>query len=236
MKVTVFGTDYVGLVLAACLADSGNDVLCAGDDAVSIARLHKGDVPLMEPGLPAVVGRNLEAGRLAFIVDRATAVRASQVLFVTIPPLHRDDPTDVLQLYGLATDIGRSMNECKVVAITSAVPVGTSARVRRAIEAETDFDVHLCSNPQLLNRGRAVDDFTQAERIILGTDSERAIQVLGDLYAPFLHAGCRVLTTDHASAEVMERALPQPNRASAAPLNVLAYPQTEPHHNERVDL
>src|SRR5919109_909385 len=181
MRVGVIGTGYVGLVVGAGLAETGNDVICADIDKDKIARLNRGDIPIFEPGLDQLVQRNLQDGRLRFT-------------------------TDVPEAVGFADIIGRSMNGEKIVVTKSTVPVGTAARVRAAIEEHTDYPVHVCSNPEFLKEGAAVDDFMKPDRVVVGVDSEYAQRVLGELYAPFVRTGNPVLFMDVPSAEITKYA------------------------------
>ena len=207
MKIAVIGTGYVGLVAGACLAESGNDVVCADIDSDKIARLHLGDVPIYEPGLESLIGRNLESGRLEFTTDVPAAVRASRVIFIAVgTPPDEDGSADLQHVLAVATTIGVSMNEQKVVVTKSTVPVGTAPLVRRAIEAETDYPVHVCSNPEFLKEGNAVEDFMKPDRVVLGTDSAYATNLLREIYAPFVRTGSEILVMDVASAEITKYA------------------------------
>ncbi len=207
MHITVIGTGYVGLVVGAGMAHSGHDVICADIDEDKIERLKRGEIPIYEPGLEPLVEENLEQGRLSFTTDVPGAVRASDVLFIAVgTPPDEDGSADLQHVIAVAETIGRSMNDDKIVITKSTVPVGTAARVREAIEANTQHTVHVCSNPEFLKEGDAVDDFMKPDRVVLGVDSEEAATVLRDLYAPFVRTGNDILLMDIASAELTKYA------------------------------
>lgn len=207
MHVAVIGTGYVGLVVGACLSETGNDVTCVDIDADKIARLNGGDVPIYEPGLAPLVERNLEESRLHFTTDVGRAVRESAIIFIAVgTPPDEDGSADLQHVLGVARTIGEHMNGEKVVITKSTVPVGTAARVRTAIEACTEHRVHVCSNPEFLKEGAAVDDFMKPDRVVVGAESEYAKALLEELYAPFVRTGNPVLFMDIASAEITKYA------------------------------
>ncbi len=207
MHIAVIGTGYVGLVAGACLAETGNDVVCADIIDGKIAGLKAGEIPIYEPGLEVLVSRNLRSGRLRFTTDIPEAVRASAIIFVAVgTPPDEDGSADLQHVLEAARTIGASMDGERIVITKSTVPVGTAARVRDAIEAETDHRVHVCSNPEFLKEGAAVDDFMKPDRVVLGVDSEYAADVLRDLYAPFVVSGNQILMMDIASAEITKYA------------------------------
>ena len=207
MKVTVIGTGYVGLVGGAGFAETGNDVICSDIDEAKIARLNAGGIPIYEPGLEPLVKSNVKAGRLRFTTDVPESVRASDIIFIAVgTPPDEDGSADLQHVLAVARTIGQSMQSEKVVATKSTVPVGTAARVRAAIEAETDIPVHICSNPEFLKEGAAVDDFMKPDRIVLGVDSDYAGKVLTDLHAPFVRTGNAILVMDIAAAEITKYA------------------------------
>ena len=207
MHVSVIGTGYVGLVVGAGLADMGNDVICADIDEDKIAALNAGQIPIYEPGLEPLVQRNLEEERLTFTTDIARAVRESDVIFIAVgTPPDEDGSADLQHVLAVARTIGENMNGTKVVVTKSTVPVGTAARVREAIEAETDHEVHVCSNPEFLKEGAAVDDFMKPDRVVIGVDSDEARRVLEELYAPFVRTGNPVIFMDIPSAEITKYA------------------------------
>ncbi len=207
MKVAVIGTGYVGLVVGAALAHSGNDVICVDIDEEKIQGLRKGRIPIYEPGLEPLVKENVASGRLTFSTDLDQAVRASRVLFIAVgTPPGEDGSADLQHVLKVAQGIGRSMDGERIVITKSTVPVGTAARLRAAIEAETVHPVHVCSNPEFLKEGAAVDDFMKPDRIILGVDDPEVARELQELFQPFLRTGNQVLTMDVASAEITKYA------------------------------
>jgi UDPglucose 6-dehydrogenase len=207
MKIAVIGTGYVGLVAGACLAETGNDVVCADILEEKIARLNRGEVPIYEPGLDPLIASNLAAGRLQFTTDVPAAVRAADVIFIAVgTPPGEDGSADLKHVLEVASTIGESMNGEKVVITKSTVPVGTARLVRETIEAKTEHPVHVCSNPEFLKEGAAVEDFMKPDRVVLGVDSEHAAEVLRDLYAPFVRTGASILIMDVPSAEITKYA------------------------------
>jgi UDPglucose 6-dehydrogenase len=207
MKIGVIGTGYVGLVAGACFAESGNDVVCADIDQRKVDLLNSGGVPIYEPGLEPLIESNLAAGRLTFTTDVPDAVRRSDVIFIAVgTPPDEDGSADLKHVLAVARTIGRSMDREKIVITKSTVPVGTARLVREAIEAETDIPVHVCSNPEFLKEGAAIEDFMKPDRVVLGVDSEKAAETLRDLYSPFMRQGDRILIMDVPSAEITKYA------------------------------
>ena len=207
MHVAVIGTGYVGLVAGACLAETGNDVICADIIDEKIARLNAGEIPIYEPGLEPLVARNLRSGRLTFTTDIPAAVESSDIIFIAVgTPPDEDGSADLQHVLDAARTIGRAMNGDKIVITKSTVPVSTAAKVREAVEAETDHKVHVCSNPEFLKEGAAVDDFMKPDRVVLGVDSEYAAEVMRELYAPFVRTGNDILLMDVAAAEITKYA------------------------------
>jgi UDPglucose 6-dehydrogenase len=207
MKVAVIGSGYVGLVLGACLAESGNDVVSADIDESKVARLNGGEVPIYEPGLEPLVKRNLAEGRIRYTTDVPEAVRASDIIFIAVgTPPGEDGSADLKHVLAVARTIGQAMNGEKIVITKSTVPVGTAKLVRAEIEAHTSLPVHVCSNPEFLKEGAAVDDFMKPDRVVLGVDSERAGEVLRDLYEPFVRTSGAILIMDVPSAEITKYA------------------------------
>lgn len=207
MRVAVVGTGYVGLVVGAGLAETGNDVICADVDELKIEQLRRGEIPIFEPGLEDLVARNLADGRLQFSTDVAAAVGAAEVIFIAVgTPPGEDGSADLQHVLSVAEIIGRSMAGERVVVTKSTVPVGTAARVREVIREHSDFPVHVCSNPEFLKEGAAVEDFMKPDRVVIGVDSEYARRVLSELYAPFVRTGNPVLFMDVPSAEITKYA------------------------------
>jgi UDPglucose 6-dehydrogenase len=212
MNVTVIGTGYVGLVAGACLADSGNQVLCLDVDAAKVAQLNAGGIPIFEPGLEAIVQRNRAAGRLAFSTDAAAAAAHGtlQLIAVGTPP-DEDGAADLRHVLEAARGIGRHMTGYRVVATKSTVPVGTADRVRAVIAealaargAAHEFSV--VSNPEFLKEGAAVEDFMRPDRVIVGSDDGRATALLRELYAPYQRNHERILHMSVRSAELTKYA------------------------------
>jgi UDPglucose 6-dehydrogenase len=212
MKVTVFGSGYVGLVSGACLAEVGNDLLCVDVDENKVRMLQAGVVPIHEPGLEAVVARNAAAGRLRFTTDAAAGVAHGelQVIAVGTPP-NEDGSADLQHVLAVARTIGRHMDERRVVVDKSTVPVGTADRVRDTIRAElasrgADIPFAVVSNPEFLKEGAAVEDFMKPDRIIIGAEDPHAIDLMRELYAPFQRNHERLLVMDVRSAELSKYA------------------------------
>jgi UDPglucose 6-dehydrogenase len=208
MHVAVIGSGYVGLVAGACLAETGNDVTCVDVDAEKIARLQRNEIPIYEPGLEPMVKRNQEEGRLTFTTDLGSAVRSSRVIFIAVgTPPGEDGSADLKHVLAVARAVGQHMNEPKIVVTKSTVPVGTAEKVRAAIRSQTDIPFSVCSNPEFLKEGAAIDDFMKPDRVVIGIDDDEAKEVLAELYAPFTRqGGNRILFMDIASAEVTKYA------------------------------
>jgi UDPglucose 6-dehydrogenase len=207
MKVAVVGTGYVGLVVGACLAETGNDVICADVDKGKIAALKKNKIPIYEPGLEPLVGSNQAEGRLNFTTDVGAAVEAAEVVFIAVgTPPDEDGSADLQHVLNVAHTIGDHMNGPKVVITKSTVPVGTACKVREAIAERTSETFHVCSNPEFLKEGAAVDDFMKPDRVVVGVDSDEAGEVVGQLYAPFVRTGNPIMFMDIPSAELTKYA------------------------------
>jgi len=207
MKVAVVGTGYVGLVVGACLAEAGNDIACADVDAKKIDGLKQNRIPIYEPGLEPLVVRNQEEGRLGFTTDVGGAVEASEVVFIAVgTPPDEDGSADLQHILAVAETIGDHMNNPKIVITKSTVPVGTAELVRQAIAQRTTVDFHVCSNPEFLKEGAAVDDFMKPDRVIVGVDSKESEEVLSQLYAPFVRTGNPLMFMDIPSAELTKYA------------------------------
>ncbi|MGH7460938.1 MAG: UDP-glucose dehydrogenase family protein, partial [Longimicrobiales bacterium] len=207
MQIAVIGTGYVGLVAGAGFADSGRDVVCVDIDEQKIERLRQGVLPIYEPGLEPLVKRNYQAGRLRFSTDVAGAVRDSEVILIAVgTPPNEDGSADLQHVLRVAAAIGDNMNGEKVVITKSTVPVGTAALVREEIQKRSQHRVHVCSNPEFLKEGAAVDDFMKPDRVVVGVDSEHAKEVLRELYDPFVRTGKPIIFMDIASAEITKYA------------------------------
>ncbi|MFQ6079241.1 MAG: nucleotide sugar dehydrogenase, partial [Thermodesulfobacteriota bacterium] len=185
MKICVHGTGYVGLVTGACLADTGNDVICFDIDADKIEKLKGGVIPIYEPGLEELLRRNVEEGRLAFSTDLEFCLGSSEVHFIAVGTPNGDDGcADITNVFQVAREIGRSMDGYRVIVIKSTVPVGTADEVRQIIAQETPLEFDVVSNPEFLKEGGAVEDFMMPERIVIGTNSRRAREIMRELYSP----------------------------------------------------
>jgi UDPglucose 6-dehydrogenase len=212
LKITVVGTGYVGLVSGACLADVGNEVLCLDLDARKIKILNEGGIPIYEPGLQEMVGRNHKAGRLNFTTDVEQAVAFGTVQFIAVgTPPSEDGSADLQYVLAAARSIGRHMRDYRVVVDKSTVPVGTADKVRAAIAEElkqrgADIGYSVVSNPEFLKEGAALEDFMRPDRIVVGSDDERATQIMRNLYAPFQRSHERVIVMDVRSAELTKYA------------------------------
>jgi UDPglucose 6-dehydrogenase len=207
MNISVIGTGYVGLVVGACLAETGNDVVCADTDAVKIEGLRENRIPIYEPGLDALVERNQQQGRLSFSTDVPSAISRADVVFIAVgTPPDEDGSADLRHVLDVADLVGRHMKREVVVVTKSTVPVGTAAKVGHAVARHAKLSFHLCSNPEFLKEGAAVDDFMKPDRVVLGVDSDHARSVMAELYAPFVRTGKPIIFMDIPSAEMTKYA------------------------------
>jgi UDPglucose 6-dehydrogenase len=212
MRVTIFGSGYVGLVTGACLADAGNDVLCVDVDARKIEGLKRGEIPIHEPGLDALIKTNAEAERMRFTTSAAEGVAHGQLQIIAVgTPPDEDGSADLKYVLAVARSIGEHMTEYKVVVTKSTVPVGTSDKVGAAVaesltkrRAELEFDV--VSNPEFLKEGAAIDDFMRPDRVVIGTDNPRVTELLRALYEPFTRSREKIVVMDLKSAELTKYA------------------------------
>ncbi|QQK64707.1 UDP-glucose/GDP-mannose dehydrogenase family protein [Cobetia sp. cqz5-12] len=212
MKITIFGSGYVGLVTGTCLADVGHDVVCMDVDAAKIEGLKQGEIPIYEPGLEGMLLRNVEAGRLSFTTDAREAVEHGVLQFIAVgTPPDEDGSADLKYVLSVATTIGEHMNDYKVIIDKSTVPVGTADRVKARVKdvlkdrgASVDFDV--CSNPEFLKEGAALDDFTRGARIVVGTDSEAVRERMRECYAPYNRNHEKLMFMDVRAAELTKYA------------------------------
>jgi len=212
MKITIFGTGYVGLVTGACLADVGHDVMCMDVDENKINKLKNGQIPIYEPGLDNIVKHTVESGRLSFTTDAEEAVAHGLLQFIAVgTPPDEDGSADLQYVTAVARSIGQYMNEYKVIVDKSTVPVGTGEKVRAAAQSELDkrssdlkFDV--VSNPEFLKEGAAINDFMKPDRIVVGTESEKAQELLREVYYPFNRSHDRMIFMDVKSAELTKYA------------------------------
>ncbi|MCB1623725.1 MAG: UDP-glucose/GDP-mannose dehydrogenase family protein, partial [Pseudomonadales bacterium] len=212
MRITIFGSGYVGLVTGACFADAGNDVLCVDVDAGKVERLKQGEIPIHEPGLDDVIKRNIEAGRIHFTTSAEEGVAHGlfQLIAVGTPP-DEDGSADLKYVLAVARSIGEHMSEYKIVITKSTVPVGTCDKVRAAIDrtlaarqAKIEFDV--VSNPEFLKEGAAIQDFMRPDRVVIGTDNPRVVELMRALYDPFTRNRERLIVMDVRSSELTKYA------------------------------
>lgn len=207
MKIAVIGTGYVGLVAGACLAETGNDVVCFDRDKAKIGELRRGRIPIYEPGLEELVRRNRLENRLSFTSTLTRAIKSSNVIFVAVStPQAEDGSADLRHVFSAVKDLARLINEYKVIVIKSTVPPGTSTEVQKIIKDETTYPFSVVSNPEFLKQGSAIEDFMKPDRIVVGTGDSRAVDIMLELYSPFTKTGAPILTMDCASAELSKYA------------------------------
>jgi UDPglucose 6-dehydrogenase len=207
MKISVFGSGYVGLVAGACFADVGNDVICADIDQSKIDLLNKGEIPIYEPGLNDIVQRNMREERISFTTDLQKAIKESNIIFIAVgTPPDQDGSADLQNVLAVAATIGKAMNEPKIVVNKSTVPVGTADLVRQEISKHTDYPVAVVSNPEFLKEGAAIDDFMKPDRVIIGSSDQEAMYTIRDLYLPFVRTGKPIILMDEHSAELTKYA------------------------------
>ena len=207
MNITVVGTGYVGLVVGGCLAETGNAVICADVDMAKIEGLKQNILPIYEPGLDDYVERNQKQGRLAFTTDIGDAIATADVVFIAVgTPPDEDGSADLRHVLAVAEQIGRHMTRELVVVTKSTVPVGTAAKVSAAVTRHAKFPFHMCSNPEFLKEGAAIDDFMKPDRVVIGVETDHARSVMAELYAPFVRTGKPILFMDLPSAEMTKYA------------------------------
>ena len=212
MKITIYGSGYVGLVTGACLAEMGNNVLCVDIDESKVAKLKKGEIPIYEPGLESMVQNAIQQGYIDFTTDMKQAVNHAEVQFIAVgTPPDEDGSADLSYVLAVADTIGSHMTEAKIVVDKSTVPVGTGDKVRAVLEKKLrdrgeELDVHVVSNPEFLKEGAAISDFMKPDRIILGTDSSYVEAIMRELYAPFCRTHEKLIVMDIRSAELTKYA------------------------------
>ncbi len=208
MKISVIGTGYVGLTVGTCLAETGNDVVCVDKDQEVVDELSEGKLTFHEPALDDLLERNVAEERLTFTTDLEKAVNFGEIIYITVgTPSDGDGSADISAVLEVASSIGRTMEEPKIVVNKSTVPVGTADEVRSTIAGETDEEFHVVSNPEFLKEGNAVDDFMKPDRIVVGTEGEKVRKTLEDLYEPFVRTtGNPILFMDNRSAEMVKYA------------------------------
>jgi len=203
MNIAVIGTGYVGLVAGTCFAESGNEVVCVDIDKAKIASLKEGAIPFYEPGLRELVQRNVEEQRLTFTMDLKSAVRQSKVIFIAVgTPQGADGSPNIDQVLNTAKSIAKATNGSKIVVNKSTVPVGAAEQVAAIIKAESSHPVAVLSNPEFLKEGAAVDDFMKPDRVVLGGNDPEALEIIKELYEPFVRTGNPILVMDSRSAEM----------------------------------
>ncbi|MFM2339343.1 MAG: hypothetical protein RL115_2536 [Bacteroidota bacterium] len=207
MKIAVIGTGYVGLVTGTCFAETGNNVTCVDIDAKKIAKLKKGEITIYEPGLEKLFLRNLKENRLHFTTHLEEGIKDAKIIFLALPtPPGEDGSADLKYILGVANDLGNLLTDYKVIVDKSTVPVGTAEKVQAAIAKNYKGEFDVVSNPEFLREGVAVDDFMKPDRVVIGTNSERARKVMADLYAPFVRQGNPLIFMDERSAELTKYA------------------------------
>ena len=207
MKIAVIGTGYVGLVVGACFAETGNDVTCVDTDAAKVRQLNRGRIPFYEPGLEELVRRNTAEKRLSFETKLAGAVKRSEVIFIAVgTPTGEDGSADLKHVLAAARDIAGAMNGYKVIVDKSTVPAGTSERVREVIGERTTHPFSVVSNPEFLKQGAAVDDFLKPDRVVIGANDARGADIMTELYRPFTRTGAPIMMMDCPSAELSKYA------------------------------
>ncbi|MDQ6611285.1 MAG: UDP-glucose/GDP-mannose dehydrogenase family protein [Gemmatimonadota bacterium] len=207
MNILVIGTGYVGLVVGSCLAETGNEVTCADIDTRKIDELRSNILPIYEPGLDELVRRNQAERRLAFTTDVAAAARSATVVFIAVgTPPGEDGSADLSHVLAATRTIAQNLTREAVIITKSTVPVGTARRVAEVLAEHTNLPFHVCSNPEFLKEGAAVEDFMRPDRVVLGVESDYARGVLAELYAPFVRTGKPILFMDIASAELTKYA------------------------------
>lgn len=209
MRIAMIGTGYVGLVSGVCFSDFGHDVICVDKDPAKIDRLRKGEVPIFEPGLEALMAKNVAAGRLSFTLDLSTAVAGADAVFIAVgtPTRRGDGHADLTYVMGAAEEIGRALTGYTVIVTKSTVPVGTNRKVAEAVRSANpaaEFDI--ASNPEFLREGAAIDDFMRPDRVVVGVESERAKKVMADIYRPLFLRDFPIVFTGLESAEMIKYA------------------------------
>jgi UDPglucose 6-dehydrogenase len=207
MNIAVIGTGYVGLVTGTCFAETGNTVVCVDIDKAKVDKLSSGKITIFEPGLEKLFERNLNEGRLSFTTSLADGIKDAQIIFLALPtPPGADGQADLKYILGVADDLGKILTDYKVIIDKSTVPVGTAQKVHDAIKANYSGDFDVISNPEFLREGVAVEDFMKPDRVVIGTTSERAKEVMNELYGPFVRSGNPIIFMDEKSAELTKYA------------------------------
>jgi UDPglucose 6-dehydrogenase len=207
MKIAVVGTGYVGLVTGTCFAETGNDVICVDIDEAKVTKMRNGEVPIYEPHLDVLFERNIKANRLKFTTVLSEAIKDAEIIFLALPtPPGEDGSADLSYILGVAKELGDMITDYKVIVDKSTVPVGTADKVTAAIAERTSVEFDVVSNPEFLREGFAVDDFLKPDRVVIGTTSEKAREVMNRLYKPFVRQGNPIIFMDEKSAELTKYA------------------------------
>lgn len=207
MKIAVIGTGYVGLVTGTCLAETGNEVICVDNNAEKVEKMQRGEVPIYEPHLDVLFERNIKANRLTFTTSLDEGLAHGNIIFLALPtPEEEDGSADLSYVLSVSEEIGKKIASYKVIVDKSTVPVGTAERVREIIKKNASCEFDVVSNPEFLREGFAVDDFLKPERIIIGSNSERATAMMKKLYSPFVRSGNPIIEMDERSAELTKYA------------------------------
>jgi UDPglucose 6-dehydrogenase len=207
MKLAVIGTGYVGLVTGTCLAETGNSVICVDINEEKISRMQRGEMPIYEPGLEALFHRNIAQGRLKFTSKLAEAIAEATIVFLALPtPPDENGAADLSYVLSASKDIAQLIEGYKIIVTKSTVPVGTADKVAKVFRAHTAVEVDVVSNPEFLREGVAVDDFMKPDRIVIGTQSERAQKLMSELYAPYVRQGNPIIFMDERSSELTKYA------------------------------
>lgn len=206
-KIAVIGTGYVGLVTGTCFAETGNQVICVDNNHAKVEKMRKGEIPIYEPHLDVLFERNIKANRLVFTTDLQEGIKDAEIIFLALPtPPGEDGSADLSYILGVADELGKLIQDYKVIVDKSTVPVGTAEKVTTAIAKNATVDFDVVSNPEFLREGFAVDDFMKPDRVVIGSSSERARKVMDQLYKPFVRQGNPVLFMDEKSAELTKYA------------------------------
>ncbi len=209
MKIAMIGTGYVGLVSGVCFSDFGHEVVCVDKDPRKIEMLERGEVPIYEPGLDLLMAKNVDAGRLTFTLDLPEAIKDADAVFIAVgtPTRRGDGHADLTYVMAAAEEIAKAADHYMVIVTKSTVPVGTNAKVREVVAAANpDLDFDVASNPEFLREGAAIDDFMKPDRVVVGVETDRAAQVMADIYRPLYLRDFPIVTTDLESAEMIKYA------------------------------
>ena len=207
MNIAVIGTGYVGLVSGTCFAETGNNVICVDIDKAKVEKMRNGEVPIYEPHLDVLFERNIKQGRLKFTTDINEAIKDAKIIFLALPtPPDEDGSADLSYILGVADTLGKIITDYKVVVDKSTVPVGTAEKVRQTIAKNATVDFDVVSNPEFLREGYAVDDFLKPDRVVIGTSSEKAEEIMNHLYKPYVRQGNPIIFMDEKSAELTKYA------------------------------